>query len=369
MNAPITDSPIRFRADHLDLLRRLIATPSFSKTEDRTADILAEFLNARGVSVQRLGNNVWATNRHFSPQKPTLLLNSHHDTVRPNKGYTRDPHHAAVEAGKLYGLGSNDAGGALICLLQTFLHFYEQSLPWNLVFAASAEEEIGGPNGMARLFDELPPITCAIVGEPTQMRLATAERGLLVVDGYVRGTGGHAAHPNSDSALMNALPVLERLHDFPFPEVSPKLGAIKVTVTGVETNLQHNVVPSECHFVLDVRTTDALSNEATLERLQQTVPEVELKARSFRNQASALPDGHFLEDVATQLGLETYASPTLSDQVFVPVPSVKIGPGKSARSHRADEFIELAELDAGVVGYAALIAAILQQPVASPPST
>ena len=335
----------------LNLLRQLIATPSFSREESDTADLLINHLETHGVAVERWQNNLWAKSDHFDPQRPTLLLNSHHDTVKPNAAYQRDPFAPDLVDDRLYGLGSNDAGGALVTLLQTFLTFRKRSdLSYNLVFAASAEEEIGGPNGMAGLFDRLPKIDAALVGEPTQMRAAVAERGLLVVDGYVRGGGGHAAHPGTDNALMRALPELQKLHGYDFERVSPALGKVRVSVTGVETNLQHNVVPAECHFVLDVRTTECYSNEATLEILRAATT-AELRARSFRNRASGLDPQHPLYRTARRLELETYASPTLSDQVFLPVPSLKMGPGRSRRSHQPDEYITLPELGAGVRGY------------------
>ena len=347
-------------AEYLELLKDLIRTPSFSKQEAATADLLESYLRKHGAVPQRIGNNVWSRNLHFSPEKPTLLLHSHHDTVRPNANYTRDPFAAELGPdGQLYGLGSNDAGGALVTLLDTFLHFYARpDLTYNLLFAGGAEEEIGGAGGVAKLLPELPPIDCAIVGEPTEMHLAIAERGLLVIDGYARGRSGHAAHGHPVNAIFEALPDVQRLQGFRFERESALLGPVRVSVTGIETGLQHNVVPGECHFVLDVRVNELYTNQEVFETLQAAVKS-ELRARSFRLSSSTIDPEHPLVRAGVALGRRTYGSPTLSDQALMPFPSLKMGPGISTRSHQPDEFVLVRELEEGRRVYRALLEGVL----------
>ncbi len=337
------------------LLQQLIAIPSFSKEEDKTADVLEGFLNEKGGKVNRSGNNVWVRNDHYDPQKPTLLLNSHHDTVRPNAGYSKDPFAPQVEGGKLYGLGSNDAGGSLVSLIATFLHFKSATnLNFNILLAATAEEEISGKNGIESIIPELAKIDFAIVGEPTLMQLAIAEKGLMVLDCYVHGKAGHAAREEGENAIYKAWKDIEWFRTFRFEKESVMLGKVKMQVTQIEAGSQHNVVPDSCHFVVDVRATDAYSLEDTLKIIQDHV-DCEVKPRSVRLQPSGIDKGHPILEVAKELDIETYGSPTLSDQALMAWPSVKIGPGDSARSHTADEYIGLDEIEKGIEGYVKII--------------
>lgn len=341
------------------LLRRLIATPSFSREEAGTAVLLEQFFAEYHIPARRHLHNVWAVNRHFSPDKPTILLCSHHDTVRPNPGYTRDPFDPAVEAGKLYGLGSNDAGGCLVCLAAAFAALYEQpDLPFNLVFAGVAEEEISGKDGLESLLPHLPALHCAIIGEPTKLDLAVAEKGLLVLDCEARGKAGHAAREEGVNAIYAALPDLEWFRTFQFPEISEWLGPVKMTVTVIETaNRAHNVVPDVCRFVVDVRLTDAYTPEAVLAVIREHV-HCAVAPRSTRLRATAIPLGHPLVQSGMRLGKRPYGSPTTSDKALLPVPALKCGPGDSARSHTADEYIFLEEIREGVAFYLALLAGI-----------
>ncbi|MCP2044967.1 M20 family metallo-hydrolase [Pontibacter sp. HSC-36F09] len=335
----------------LELLKQLIAIPSFSKQEDKTADLLAGFLESKGVKIERKLNNVWAFNRHYDPLLPTLLLNSHHDTVKPNTGYTRDPFAATVADGKLYGLGSNDAGSCLVSLLTTFLYFYEQTgLRYNLVFAATAEEEISGKNGLELILPELGELEAAIVGEPTLMQLAVAEKGLLVLDCVAKGRSGHAAREEGLNAIYEALPDIMWFQNFRLPEVSEHLGPVKMSVTIIQAGTQHNVVPDQCQFTVDVRLTDAYSMEEVLEVIRQNV-KAEVTPRSMRLKPSSIPLQHPLVKAGIALDRSTYGSPTTSDQALLSIPSLKLGPGDSARSHMADEFIYLHEIEQGIALY------------------
>lgn len=340
----------------INLLQSLISLPSFSKEEDKTAAVLLGFLQHKNIPFNRSGNNVWSQNQHFNPKKPTILLNSHHDTVRPNTGYTRNPFDPAIEAGKLFGLGSNDAGGCLVSLLATFLWFFDHlGLPFNLVFAASAEEEISGKNGIEALLPLLPPIDCAIVGEPTQMQLAVAEKGLLVLDCRAVGQAGHAAREEGVNAIYTALPDINWFRTFTFPKISSWLGPVKMSVTVIETaNKAHNVVPDECRFVVDVRLTD----EYPLEEVFQTILEnvdCEVAPRSMRLRATAIALEHPLVQAGMQLGKKPYGSPTGSDKALMNFPALKMGPGDSARSHSADEFIFVEEIREGIETYIRLL--------------
>ena len=343
----------------ISLLKQLIETPSLSREENKTADLIQCFLSDEGINSNRLGNNIWVQNLHYDTTKPTILLNSHHDTVKPNAGYTKDPFAAAVEDGKLFGLGSNDAGGCLVSLIATFLYFYSQEdLTYNLVLAASAEEEISGKQGVESLLPHLPKIDFAIVGEPTQMHLAIAEKGLMVLDCTVYGTAGHAARNEGENALYKAIKDIEWFRQYVFPEISASLGPVKMSVTVIEAGKQHNVVPDTCHFVVDVRTTDAYSNEETLAIIREHVG-CEVVPRSTRLNPSGIAKDHPFVVAGLMLGRETYGSPTLSDQALMPFPSVKMGPGDSARSHTADEFIYVKEIEEGVDMYIALLRKLL----------
>jgi len=337
------------------LLRRLIATPSFSREEDGTAAILEDFLRQHGVETFRLKNNVWAQSRHFNPEKPTVLLNSHHDTVKPNKGYTRDPFSPDVVNGQLFGLGSNDAGGALVSLLGAFLFFYEQEhTAFNLVYAATAEEEISGANGIECLLPALGKIDCAIVGEPTQMQLAIAEKGLMVLDCVALGRSGHAAREEGDNAIYKALKDIEWFRTQQLAGISEFLGPVKMSVTVVQAGSQHNVVPDECHFTVDVRVNECYTLEQVLDWIRANVG-CRVTPRSLRIRSSIIPPEHPLVQAGVALGRSCYGSPTTSDKALMPFPALKMGPGDSARSHTADEFIYLKEIEDGIQLYIQLL--------------
>ncbi len=335
-------------------LQELISTQSYSREEDLTADLIETFLNQRQIPTVRKGNNVWAKNQHFTEGLPTVLLNSHHDTVKPVAGWTRDPFAADIIDGKLYGLGANDAGGALVSLIETFCFFYDKKMPFNLVIAATAEEEISGANGIASVLPDLPKLTLGIVGEPTLMQMAVAEKGLMVIDGIAHGKSGHAAREEGVNALYLALEDIDKIRHFEFEKKSDLLGSVKVSVTQITAGTQHNVVPDACKFVMDVRSNEHYSNEEILEILQKQA-QSELKARSFRLNSSKIDLKHPIILRGLDLGLTHYGSPTLSDQALMPFETLKIGPGDSARSHTADEFIYVREIEDGIKTYIRLL--------------
>jgi acetylornithine deacetylase len=338
----------------IQLLKQLIAIPSFSKEEAGTAYLIFQFLQEKGVYPQQQGNNVWAFANPYVPELTTVWLNSHHDTVKPNSGYTLDPFAPLEKDGKLFGLGSNDAGGCLVALLGAFSHFIGKDLPFNLLLIASAEEEISGQQGIASLLPVLPEAELAIVGEPTKMTLAIAEKGLLVIDATIHGTAGHAAREEGVNAIYLALEDIATVKNFQFAKVSPSLGKTKVSCTVVHAGEQHNLVPDRCQYVLDVRVTDAYTHEEVLEELR-AVLKADLQPRSLRLRSSFLAMDHPIMAIANDLQLPTFGSPTLSDQALIPYPSVKIGPGDSARSHTADEYIYLHEIEEGIHGYISLL--------------
>jgi acetylornithine deacetylase/succinyl-diaminopimelate desuccinylase-like protein len=343
----------------VELLKQLIATPSFSREEDRTAAMLEAFFQERSIQTHRKGNNVWVKNKFFDASKPAILLNSHHDTVRPNPGYTRNPYSPDTEKGKLYGLGSNDAGGPLVALAAAFLHFYERhDLKSNLLLAASAEEEVSGPAGIESIWPDLPKIDCAIVGEPTRMEMAIAEKGLLVLDCTAIGKAGHAAREEGTNAIYKAIEAIAWFQTFQFPRVSEVLGKVKMSVTVIQAGQAHNQVPAECKFTVDIRVTDAYSLEEVLEVVTKNVS-CQVKPRSMRLRPSGVSMDHPLVKAAQNLEIKLYGSPTTSDQALIPVPSVKIGPGDSARSHSADEFIYLKEIEEGITTYISLLNELL----------
>jgi acetylornithine deacetylase len=346
--------------DAVKLLQQLIATPSFSREEQGTAQLIGALLEAKGVPCQRHLNNIWAQNKHFDPAKPVILLNSHHDTVKPNPQYTRDPFSPDIVDGRLYGLGSNDAGGCLVSLIAAFLHFYElPSLRYNLVLAATAEEEISGVNGIESILDRLPPIELAIVGEPTQTQLAIAEKGLMVLDCVSHGKAGHAARNEGENAIYKALADINWFREYQFPEVSETLGPVKMSVTVINTsNKAHNVVPADCSFVVDVRVTEKYTLEEVLATVQQHV-RCDVKPRSMRMRPSGIPLDHPIVQAGIRLGKTWYGSPTTSDQALIPGTSIKIGPGDSARSHTADEYVGLDEIREGIDTYIKLLKEIL----------
>ena len=356
MNTPLAENAIA-------LLKQLISTPSMSREEGPTADLIVAYFGQNGIAHERLGHNVWAKNRHFDPARPTLLLNSHHDTVKPNPSWTRDPFAATVEGDVLYGLGSNDAGGCLVSLLATFVALYDRTdLSHNLVIAATAEEEISGWGGIESLLPHLPPLAVAIVGEPTQMQLAIAEKGLLVLDCAVTGRAGHAARDEGENALYKALPAIQWFQTYAYPKVSPLLGPVKQSVTIIQAGTQHNVVPDVCTFTVDVRVTEQYTLEEVLAIVRANISAT-VTPRSVRLRPSGIAQDHPLVQAGLALGLRTYGSPTLSDQALLTqhgrvIPSLKCGPGHSERSHTADEFVLLSEIEAGIAGYLALLAGI-----------
>ena len=342
-------------ASAVSLLKQLIATPSLSRNEGNTASLIEEYLRDRGLAPRRQGNNIWVRNKYNRAGKPVILLNSHHDTVKPSEGWARKPFHPGVEGDRLYGLGSNDAGGPLVSLIATFLHFYERKdLPFNLILAATAEEEISGADGIASILPELGPVDLGIVGEPTQMQMAVAEKGLMVLDCVAHGRSGHAAREEGENAIYKALKDIEWFRNFRFPLHSELMGEMKMTVTQIEAGAQHNVVPDRCSFVVDVRTIEQYSNEAAFDIIRKAV-DSEVKARSFRLNSSRIPLDHPVVQRGLQLGLSYFGSPTLSDQALMPFTTLKIGPGDSARSHTPDEYICLSEIEAGIHTYVRLL--------------
>ncbi len=344
----------RLSDEVLLLLKQLIATPSLSREENTTADLIQQFMEAKGIKTTRKLNNVWATNKNFNKEKPTILLNSHHDTVKPNSGYTLDPFQAIEKDGKLYGLGSNDAGGPLMGLLASFLYFYELDTAYNFIYAATAEEEISGKNGVECILPELGKIDFAIVGEPTLMQLAIAEKGLLVIDCTAHGRSGHAAREEGENAIYKALKDIQWFQTYKFPKISETLGPIKMSVTIIHSGTQHNVVPDKCEFTVDVRITDAYTNDEVLDIIQQHVS-CEVRPRSVRLTPSSISKEHPIVKAGLALGRTTYGSPTTSDQALMNFPSLKLGPGDSARSHTADEFIYINELKEGIELYVKML--------------
>lgn len=356
MSAKPTQSDLTTAA--IQTLKELIAIPSFSKKEGLTAEVIQSTLEYYDIYAQEIGNNTFAFNEYFDDSKPTLLLNSHHDTVKPNHGWTVNPYEPVEQHNKLFGLGSNDAGASLVCLLYTFIHLHQRAdLPFNLIFVASAEEEISGRNGIALVLPELPEIALGIVGEPTSLQMAVAEKGLMVIDAEVTGQSGHAARNEGVNAIYLALKDIEQLQSYRFSKSSPTLGAINLAVTQIQAGTQHNVVPDKCTYVLDVRTHEQYTNQQVFNELQQ-LTRAKLKARSFRLNPSGIPLDHPLVQAGISLGLTYYGSPTLSDQALMSgFPTLKIGPGASARSHTADEFIYLSEVEAGLNLYLRLLEA------------
>lgn len=344
----------------IELLKKLIATPSFSREEDGTSAILEKFFLNKNIPAKKHLYNVWATNKFYDNSKPTLLLNSHHDTVKPNSQYTKDPFSPNVEEGKLFGLGSNDAGGCLVSLIAAFLFFYEkENLKYNLILAASAEEEISGANGIEVLLKELGPVDCAIVGEPTQMQMAVAERGLMVLDCVATGKAGHAARKEGDNAIYKAIKDINWLTSYKFPKVSELLGPVNMDVTVIETeNKAHNVVPAQCKFVVDVRVNEYYTFEEVLEAIRENIQST-AKPRSFRLRSTSIALDHPLVKAGLNLKRTCYGSPTTSDKALMFFPSLKMGPGDSARSHTADEYIYIDEIKEGIELYIKLLEQIL----------
>lgn len=346
--------------DAINLLKQLIATPSFSKEEDNTADILEQFLESKGVHTNIFLKNIWAKNKYFDERKSTILLNSHHDTVKPNKGYTLDPFTPIIKDEKLFGLGSNDAGGALVSLIATFMYYYDKpDLKYNLIIAATAEEEISGHNGIEALLPRLGDLDCGIVGEPTQMQMAVAEKGLMVLDCIATGKAGHAAREEGENSIYNAIQDIAWFQSYKFPKVSDLLGAMKMSVTVIETeNKAHNVVPAHTRFVVDTRVNELYTFEEVLEVIKRNV-RCEIQPRSTRLRSTSIALDHPLIKSGIALGRTYYGSPTTSDKALMPFPTLKMGPGDSARSHTADEYIYLDEIKNGIELYIRLLQNIL----------
>lgn len=339
----------------VDLLKQLIATPSFSKEETAARNILENYFYQNEIPVFLKKNNLWVANKHFKSGLKTILLNSHLDTVKPNSSYTMDPFFPLEKEGKLFGLGSNDAGASLVSLLACFMYFYEKTnLPYNIIFAASAEEEISGLNGIELLIPELGKIDFAIVGEPTQMKMAIAEKGLLVLDVCVKGKPAHVANGNGENAILKAMDEIQKLSSFQFTEVSPLLGPVKISVTQIQAGTQHNVIPGECNYVVDVRTNELYSHEKVLTELKQFINS-EIKPRSLRMKSTGISSDHPLIKSGTALGISAYGSPTTSDKALMPFPALKMGPGDSLRSHTANEFVYLNEIKQGIKIYIELL--------------
>lgn len=360
--------------DAVDLLKDLIRTPSFSREEDQTAGIITRFLGLHRIEHARIANNVYALNRHFDPGKPTILLNSHHDTVKPAKGYTLDPFTPEEKDGKLHGLGSNDAGGALVALLAAFTHFHDaEDLSYNIAIAATAEEEISGSGGIEYVLQSPhfigslrgSEITAAIVGEPTRMQMAVAEMGLLVVDATATGRAGHAARNEGENAILKAVRDIEWIERYVFDKRSELLGPNKMSVTVIETdNKAHNVVPDKCRFVVDIRVNEMYGFGEILDIMRNNM-QSGITPRSTRLRSTSIPKDHPLVMAGLAMGRTCYGSPTTSDKALMPFPALKMGPGDSARSHTADEFIYISEIHEGIDLYVEILERVLKgnQPV------
>ena len=339
--------------DAVSLLKELIATPSVSRDETAAADVLVRYLEGYGLKYEREGNNIWTMSPDFNPNRETILLNAHIDTVKPVDSWTRDPFTPTMEGDTLYGLGSNDCGGGLVSLLQVFRILAGKSKV-NLVFLASCEEEVSGQNGIVLALPRLPHIDVAIVGEPTGMQPAVAEKGLMVIDMISHGRSGHAARAEGVNAIYEMLDDLQWIRSYQFSKVSPLLGPTLMQVTMVNAGTQHNVVPDKCQAVIDVRTNELYTNEEVFEIIRENVKS-EVKARSFRLHSSSIPLNHPLIQKLDEMGKKTFGSPTLSDQALMQFPSFKLGPGDSARSHSADEFIRVSEISDSIDTYVKII--------------
>ena len=341
-------------AEAAGLLKSLIAIPSMSREETEAADFLQNYIEAWGMNTGRKGNNVWCLSPMFDLKKPTILLNSHIDTVKPVNGWRKDPFNPQEENGKLYGLGSNDAGASVVSLLQVFFQLCRSTQSYNLIYLASCEEEVSGKEGIESVLSQLPPIEFAIVGEPTEMQPAIAEKGLMVLDVTATGRAGHAAREEGDNAIYKILEDIAWFRDFRFEKVSPLLGPVKMSVTQINAGTQHNVIPDRCTFVVDIRSNECYSNQEIFDEIQKHIS-CEAKARSFRLSSSHIAETHPIVKKAIALGRTPFGSPTLSDQALMPFPSLKMGPGKSSRSHTADEFIFLHEIEEAIDIYLQLL--------------
>ncbi len=340
--------------DAVELLKSLIATPSVSRDEEAAADIMCKAISGYGYEYSREGNNIWIKSNNFDDERPTLLLNAHIDTVRPVSSWTRNPFSPDICDGRLYGLGSNDCGGGLVALLQAFRHLSSRQQAYNIIYLASAEEEVSGRDGISRVLPILPEIEVAIVGEPTGMQPAIAEKGLMVIDATAKGKSGHAARGEGINAIYTAMDDIEWLRRYKFKKVSPLLGPTVMNVTIINAGTQHNVIPDACKFTIDIRTNEFYRNEDVFSFLSSKMKS-ELKARSFRLSSSHIAIGHPLIQRCTAMGMKPFGSPTLSDQALMPFKSFKLGPGESARSHSADEYICISEIDNAIGTYIRLL--------------
>jgi acetylornithine deacetylase len=348
----------KIASESVELLKALIGIPSLSREEKDVTDYLEEKCFSWGLQPKRKGNNIWVRTNNWDPNKPVILFNSHVDTVRPAKGYTYEPYKATVEDNRITGLGSNDAGASVVALLGTFRYFHAaETLPFNLIYCASAEEEISGENGVASVLDQLGKIDLAIVGEPTMMHMAIAEKGLMVLDCEAKGRAGHAARNEGENAIYKAIKDIQLLQEYNFPLESPVLGPVKMTVTVIEAGQQHNVVPDSCRFVVDVRTNECYSNEEVFQIISGMI-QSEVHSRSFRLNSSGIRADHPLVKRGLQMEVPMFGSPTTSDQAVIPYPSIKMGPGDSARSHTADEYILISEITDGISTYIRLLEGI-----------
>jgi acetylornithine deacetylase len=348
----------QFFSDAVELLKALIETPSVSRNEENAANLLASYLDKWQLPYGREANNLWVGCPDWQNDRPTIMLNAHIDTVKPVSTWTRDPYKASQEGDILYGLGSNDCGGGLVSLLQTYRIMLNKPRNYNILWVASAEEEVSGSNGFSRVLSRLPNIDVAIVGEPTGMQPAIAEKGLMVIDGYADGVSGHAARNEGVNAIYEALDDLVWLRDYRFRKVSPLLGETKMTVTVVEAGTQHNVIPDSLHFVIDIRTNEYYQNEFVFEFLRKKMKKCRLEARSFRLHSSSITESHPLIKKCKAMGMRPFGSPTLSDQALMPFTSVKLGPGKSSRSHSANEYIRISEIENAIETYVKLLSDI-----------
>ncbi len=338
----------------VSLLKSLISIPSVSGDEEAATDFLQNYIESVGIAVNRKGNNLWCMSPDFSLSRPTILLNSHIDTVKPVAGWKKHPFTAKEEEGRLYGLGSNDAGASVVTLFQVFRMLTLKEQPYNLIYLVSCEEEISGRNGVESVLPVLPPIHLGIVGEPTGMQPAVAEKGLMVLDVTAHGVAGHAARDNGENAIYKALDDIGWFRTYRFDKVSPLLGAVKMSVTQIQAGTQHNVIPDACTFVIDVRSNELYSNEELFGLISSHVKS-EVKARSFRLNSSCISEGHPFVCRAIESGRCPFGSPTLSDQALMSFPTVKMGPGQSQRSHTADEFVEVAEIKEAIPIYISLL--------------
>jgi len=350
----------KLKKESIVLLKELISRSSFSGEEDKTADLIAKSLQNNGIAIKRKIHNIYAFSPQFDSGKPTLVLNSHHDTVKPTNSWHSDPFEPVIDGDKLIGLGSNDAGASLVSLMAVFQYFYDESnLSHNLVLALTAEEENSGKNGIRAILPELGRIDLAIVGEPTGMQMAIAEKGLMVLRCQAIGQSGHAARDTGDNAITKAIDDIIWINSHKFSQVSAVLGPAKMTVTMINAGTQHNVIPDRCEFTIDIRSTDICNNEMILKTLKQNLGS-EFADPSLNLLPSSIPLDHPLVLTAKSLGVETFGSPTLSDQTYISAPSVKMGPGKSERSHTADEFIYLSEIEKGIDKYIELLECFLR---------